>query len=192
MNDHLQMKSYNICPSLTSSAAVTLIHAFITFRMDLSNSILDVTSSKLQSIQKSVPFRSPTPAPVTTSPLSSRTSTQHIQFKILLLTSPARPLPTSHMCSTTTSPHAAPPHRTRHQTWAARARTHPLSSLFSKLPSAELLSIYDNVVCMYVLCLYVYTFYVGFRHQCSDNQRFLSSYTNKMYYYYYCYHFQTS
>ena len=79
-------------PSVSSSAAETLIHSFITSRIDYSNSVLYGTPSKtlnkLQCIQNSL--HTPTPTRDHITPVLQNLHwlpvPQRIQFKILLLT----------------------------------------------------------------------------------------------------------
>ncbi|XP_078020681.1 uncharacterized protein LOC144459834 [Epinephelus lanceolatus] len=140
-------------PSLTYSAAETLIHAFITSRLDYCNIILYGSSSKvlnkLQHIQNTAAHL-----------LTHTRSREHItpvlqkrywlpishciQYKILLLTT--WPPPNSQTYSTTTPPpHSlrssegnllALPPRTKHQTWGDRAFSVATPTLWNSLPKS--------------------------------------------------------
>ncbi|KAK0151579.1 hypothetical protein N1851_007117 [Merluccius polli] len=143
-------------PSLTFSAAETLIHAFITSRLDYCNSILYGSSSKvlnkLQYIQNSAArllthTRSRDHITPVLQNLHWLPITHRIQFKILLLThkalnnqapsylsdllhhhTPSRNLRSSH------GNLLSPPTRTKHRTWGDRAFSIAAPSLWNSLP----------------------------------------------------------
>ena len=141
-------------PSLTVSAAETLIHAFITSRLASASYMAHHPNSSINSntFRTPLPTCSPTPAPGNTSPLSAKNCTgspSHTVYNSKSSCSPTNhlttwPPPTSQTCSTTTPPPVPSdpqreislpyPPRTKHRTWGDRAFSAAAPTLWNSLP----------------------------------------------------------